>query len=114
MPLHANPSSAADEVDALYDVYTDVVNKWATNVSSSRELGSSPGQPGGLEYGHHTSRWPSWDGRVPWETSRTHWSGCHPSSVWTGRCWVGPLPLLGACPPVLGTPRGVSCCPLRF
>lgn len=33
VPLHAKPSSAADEIDALYDVYTDVVNKWATNVS---------------------------------------------------------------------------------
>ncbi|NWX52176.1 DNAS1 protein, partial [Steatornis caripensis] len=31
VPLHAEPSSAADEIDALYDVYTDVVNKWATN-----------------------------------------------------------------------------------
>uniref|UniRef100_A0A8C0BGR6 Deoxyribonuclease n=1 Tax=Buteo japonicus TaxID=224669 RepID=A0A8C0BGR6_9AVES len=31
VPLHATPSSAADEIDALYDVYTDVINKWATN-----------------------------------------------------------------------------------
>ncbi|KAM6379494.1 deoxyribonuclease-1-like [Pluvialis apricaria] len=31
VPLHAEPSSAAEEIDALYDVYTDVVNKWATN-----------------------------------------------------------------------------------
>ncbi|KAM9222696.1 deoxyribonuclease-1-like [Leptosomus discolor] len=31
VPLHAKPSSAADEIDALYDVYTDVVDKWATN-----------------------------------------------------------------------------------
>nr|XP_009934602.1 PREDICTED: deoxyribonuclease-1-like [Opisthocomus hoazin] len=31
VPLHAEPSSAADEIDALYDVYTDVVDKWATN-----------------------------------------------------------------------------------
>ncbi|KAM9261599.1 deoxyribonuclease-1-like [Cariama cristata] len=31
VPLHTTPSSAADEIDALYDVYTDVVNKWATN-----------------------------------------------------------------------------------
>lgn len=43
VPLHAEPSSAADEIDALYDVYTDVVNKWATNVSVGRELGSSLG-----------------------------------------------------------------------
>ncbi|NXX58790.1 DNAS1 protein, partial [Scopus umbretta] len=31
VPLHSEPSSAAEEIDALYDVYTDVVNKWATN-----------------------------------------------------------------------------------
>ncbi|NXQ88231.1 DNAS1 protein, partial [Nyctibius grandis] len=31
VPLHAEPSSAADEIDALYDVYTDVISKWATN-----------------------------------------------------------------------------------
>ncbi|KFQ81369.1 Deoxyribonuclease-1, partial [Phaethon lepturus] len=28
VPLHAEPSSAPEEIDALYDVYTDVVNKW--------------------------------------------------------------------------------------
>ncbi|NWI62971.1 DNAS1 protein, partial [Todus mexicanus] len=31
VPLHSEPSNAAEEIDALYDVYTDVVNKWATN-----------------------------------------------------------------------------------
>ncbi|PKK24485.1 deoxyribonuclease-1 [Columba livia] len=31
VPLHAEPSNAASEIDALYDVYIDVVNKWATN-----------------------------------------------------------------------------------
>ncbi|KFW67560.1 Deoxyribonuclease-1, partial [Pygoscelis adeliae] len=31
VPLHAKPSSAVEEIDTLYDVYTDVVNKWATN-----------------------------------------------------------------------------------
>ncbi|NXV74031.1 DNAS1 protein, partial [Atlantisia rogersi] len=31
VPLHAEPDSAAEEIDALYDVYKDVVNKWATN-----------------------------------------------------------------------------------
>ncbi|NXL46998.1 DNAS1 protein, partial [Podilymbus podiceps] len=31
VPLHAEPSNAADEIDALYDVYTSVVNKWGTN-----------------------------------------------------------------------------------
>ncbi|XP_068003031.1 deoxyribonuclease-1-like [Melanerpes formicivorus] len=31
VPLHAEPSNAAKEIDALYDVYTDVIDKWATN-----------------------------------------------------------------------------------
>ncbi|NXY23592.1 DNAS1 protein, partial [Atrichornis clamosus] len=31
VPLHSEPSRAAQEIDALYDVYTDVVNKWGTN-----------------------------------------------------------------------------------
>ncbi|NXE77957.1 DNAS1 protein, partial [Cochlearius cochlearius] len=31
VPLHAEPRSAADEIDMLYNVYTDIVNKWATN-----------------------------------------------------------------------------------
>ncbi|NXW43992.1 DNAS1 protein, partial [Nyctiprogne leucopyga] len=31
VPLHAEPRSAAEEIDALYDVYMDVVNKWATH-----------------------------------------------------------------------------------
>lgn len=120
VPLHAEPSSAAEEIDALYDVYTDVVNKWSTNVSGSRELGSSLGQPGGLGYGHHASHQPSWDARVPRETSRTHRSGCHPGNVHAGSCWVVPLPLLGACPPVLRRPKvgsgkilGSPCCPVR-
>ncbi|NXI64918.1 DNAS1 protein, partial [Anseranas semipalmata] len=30
VPLHAEPSNAAAEIDALADVYTDVINKWAT------------------------------------------------------------------------------------
>ncbi|XP_063270257.1 deoxyribonuclease-1-like isoform X1 [Prinia subflava] len=30
VPLHSEPSSAAQEIDALYDVYTDVINKWGT------------------------------------------------------------------------------------
>ncbi|XP_051488434.1 deoxyribonuclease-1-like [Apus apus] len=30
VPLHSEPSSAAQEIDALYDVYTDVLSKWAT------------------------------------------------------------------------------------
>ncbi|NXE55695.1 DNAS1 protein, partial [Casuarius casuarius] len=34
VPLHANPNNAVAEIDALYDVYTDVISQWATNVSS--------------------------------------------------------------------------------
>lgn len=112
VPLHAQPSSAAQEIDALYDVYTDVVNKWATNVSGSGVLGSCRGEPGGL--GRAASRQLSWAGCVPRETSRTRGSGCHLSNVQAGSCWLAPLPLPGACPPMLGSSRGVSCCPLRF
>lgn len=35
VPLHAEPSSAPAEIDALADVYTDVINKLATDVSLS-------------------------------------------------------------------------------
>ncbi|XP_067162369.1 deoxyribonuclease-1 [Apteryx mantelli] len=31
VPLHADPDNAVAEIDALYDVYTDVISKWATN-----------------------------------------------------------------------------------
>ncbi|XP_021267465.1 deoxyribonuclease-1 [Numida meleagris] len=31
VPLHAEPSNAPAEINALADVYTDVINKWATN-----------------------------------------------------------------------------------
>ncbi|XP_074408802.1 deoxyribonuclease-1 [Zonotrichia albicollis] len=31
VPLHSEPSHARQEIDALYDVYTDVINKWGTN-----------------------------------------------------------------------------------
>ncbi|XP_059340473.1 deoxyribonuclease-1-like [Ammospiza nelsoni] len=31
VPLHSEPSHATQEIDALYDVYTDVINKWGTN-----------------------------------------------------------------------------------
>ncbi|NXC44291.1 DNAS1 protein, partial [Penelope pileata] len=31
VPLHAEPSNAPAEIDALTDVYTDVIDKWATN-----------------------------------------------------------------------------------
>lgn len=111
VPLHAKPSSAVDEIDTLYDVYTDVVNKWATNVSGGGEVGSSLEQPGGLGYGHRTSRWPSWDGRVPWATSHTHRSRCHPSNIQAGSCWVALLPLLGIVPLCWEAPRGFSVTP---
>lgn len=107
VPLHAEPSNAAAEIDALYDVYIDVVNKWATNVRGSGKLGSSLGQPSGWGYGHHTSQWLSRDECVPRETSYTHWSGCHPGSVPAWSCCVALLPLLGAVLPVLGRPGGI-------
>ncbi|KAL8175249.1 UNVERIFIED_CONTAM: hypothetical protein K2H54_017348 [Gekko kuhli] len=31
VPLHAAPSEAAAEIDALYDVYLDVIHKWGTH-----------------------------------------------------------------------------------
>ncbi|XP_067407256.1 deoxyribonuclease-1-like [Emydura macquarii macquarii] len=31
VPLHTPPSEAVAEIDALYDVYLDVINKWATD-----------------------------------------------------------------------------------
>nr|XP_025963546.1 deoxyribonuclease-1-like [Dromaius novaehollandiae] len=31
VPLHANPNNAVAEIDALYDVYTDVISQWATS-----------------------------------------------------------------------------------
>ncbi|NXP66467.1 DNAS1 protein, partial [Chloropsis cyanopogon] len=31
VPLHSEPAHAVQEIDALYDVYTDVINKWGTN-----------------------------------------------------------------------------------
>ncbi|NXA50679.1 DNAS1 protein, partial [Nothocercus julius] len=31
VPLHADPNNAVAEIDTLYDVYTDIVSKWATN-----------------------------------------------------------------------------------
>lgn len=114
VPLHAEPRSAANEIDMLYDVYTDIVNKWATNVSGGGERGSSLGQPARLGYGHCTSRRPSWDGRVPREIAHTHRSRCHPGNVLAGSCWLALLSLLGACLPMLGSPKGVSCCPVRF
>lgn len=82
VPLHAEPSSAAAEIDALADVYTDVINKWATNVSGTGEPGSLPRAArwaGTRLRGLGTSQWLSLDGCIPWETSCTHQSGCHPA-----------------------------------
>ncbi|KYO35949.1 deoxyribonuclease-1 isoform B [Alligator mississippiensis] len=31
VPLHASPNEAVAEIDALYDVYLDVISKWATD-----------------------------------------------------------------------------------
>lgn len=33
VPLHAAPHHAVAEIDALYDVYLDVIDKWGTDVS---------------------------------------------------------------------------------
>lgn len=33
IPLHAAPHQAVAEIDALYDVYLDVIDKWGTDVS---------------------------------------------------------------------------------
>lgn len=34
VPLHSAPHDAVAEIDALYDVYLAVVNKWGTDVSA--------------------------------------------------------------------------------
>lgn len=34
IPLHAAPHQAAAEIDALYDVYLDVIDKWNTDVGN--------------------------------------------------------------------------------
>lgn len=34
IPLHAAPHHAVAEIDALYDVYLDVIDKWGTDVSA--------------------------------------------------------------------------------
>ena len=35
MPLHSAPHDAVTEIDALYDVYLDIVSKWGTDVSAT-------------------------------------------------------------------------------
>lgn len=34
IPLHAAPKQAVAEIDALYDVYLDVIDKWNTDVGN--------------------------------------------------------------------------------
>lgn len=34
IPLHAAPHQAVAEIDALYDVYLDVIDKWNTDVGN--------------------------------------------------------------------------------
>lgn len=48
VPLHSEPSHAAQEIDALYDVYTDVINKWGIKVSSIGNLAPPQGSQVGL------------------------------------------------------------------
>lgn len=33
VPLHSAPHDAVAEIDALYDVYLAIINKWGTDVS---------------------------------------------------------------------------------
>lgn len=103
VPLHSEPSHAAQEIDALYDVYTDVINKWGTNVSSIGQLGSSPGQPGGQVGGICPTR------------SLSYPSEEVPPQQSPGRELLEAfLPLLGACPCTLSHLRGLCSHPLRF
>lgn len=47
VPLHAAPHQAVAEIDALYDVYLDVIDKWGTDVSpASSQSGSQEAHPG--------------------------------------------------------------------
>lgn len=36
VPLHAAPHHAVAEIDALYDVYLDIIDKWGSDVSPRR------------------------------------------------------------------------------
>lgn len=49
VPLHAAPHQAVAEIDALYDVYLDVIDKWGTDVSPRPHRPGpkrrTPGQP---------------------------------------------------------------------
>ena len=45
IPLHAAPHHAVAEIDALYDVYLDVIDKWGTDVSAVRKAPPRPHDP---------------------------------------------------------------------
>lgn len=50
MPLHSAPHDAVAEIDALYDVYLAIINKWGTDVSVT-STGGAPSvgtEPRGL------------------------------------------------------------------
>lgn len=34
VPLHTSPNDAVAEIDALYDVYLQIIDKWGTDVRS--------------------------------------------------------------------------------
>lgn len=47
VPLHSAPHDAVAEIDALYDVYLAIINKWGTDVSvtitgGAPRLGTEP------------------------------------------------------------------------
>lgn len=47
VPLHAAPHQAVAEIDALYDVYLYVIDKWGTDVSPApAQSGSQEAHPG--------------------------------------------------------------------
>lgn len=63
VPLHAAPHHAVAEIDALYDVYLDIIDKWGTDVSPAP---AQPWVPGGRPWGGH--RGVGWLTLVPCRT----------------------------------------------
>lgn len=59
VPLHAAPHHAVAEIDALYDVYLDVIDKWGTDVSPA------PTQSGRRALGEAKEAWARWAGSDP-------------------------------------------------
>ncbi|XP_078200555.1 deoxyribonuclease-1-like 2 isoform X1 [Callithrix jacchus] len=55
IPLHAAPHQAVAEIDALYDVYLDVIDKWGMDVSPPLGPGVPAGTARGL--GHEGGTW---------------------------------------------------------